>query len=119
MDKDKLPEQGKTDNHLTDQTEPKAPQTEPKAPESGPQAPAAFSELAKEDEEIKAGTARAYQITPSGLKPLPSNIPNYNTTKVYRAKSGKWEYMHVDGNPGPPVDGEGDDATLPDKDKST
>ena len=110
MDKDKLPEQGKTVRPQTDKV-----QTEPKAPESGPLAPAALSETTKVDAMIEAGTSGVYKIISSGLVPKTDLTP-HRMTKVYRAKTGKWEYMSTEGNPGPP-DGGDDAAASPDKAK--
>ena len=104
MDKDKMPEQGK----------PAKPQTEPKAPEYGPLSPAAHSETAKVEEKIKAGTERVFAITSSGLVPATGPGPHH-MTRVYRAKTGKWEYMSTEGNPGPSIDGGDGDAAPSDK----
>ena len=91
----------------------------PSLPLHGAVAPAAFSDIAKVDEEIKSGITRIYKITPSGVEPIPGDMVNPRPTRIYRAKTGKWEYMHLAGNPGSPIDGGDDDAALPDKDKST
>ena len=94
-------------------------QTEPKAPDSGPLAPAALSDTAEVDEKIKAGTTRVYWITPSGVEPIPSNMPTPRITRIYRAKIGKWEYKNIAGNPGPPIDGGDNDAAPPDEVQGT
>lgn len=108
MDEDKLPEQGK----------PVKSQTEPEAPESGPLSLAAHSETDKVDEKIKAGTERVFAITSSGLVPATGPGPHH-MTRVYRAKTGKWEYMSTEGNPGPSIDGGDGDAALPDEAQGT
>ena len=53
------------------------------------------------DEKIKAGTMLISAITPRGIEPLPGDMVNPRPIRIYRAKTGKWEYMHIAGNPGP------------------